>query len=710
MGTKKNRQAKKTPKHVANPLQAAIADILTSFNQGRFEAAATKSRLFIQKFPQNPFGWKVLGTALGAGGKTEDALSALRKAASLTQLDPDIFNSMGNACKALGRNAEARGHYEKALEIAPGYADAHNNLGILVQEAGRLEEALAHYEKALEQRPDLMQAHTNAATVLKRLGRFEAARAHCENVLASHPASATACNTLGAILQEEGDSEQALSWHAKALELEPHSPEIWNDMGVALQELGRYDEAVAAFRNALAMEPTQAASFFNLGNCDMARGRQEAAMEHYLHALHLRPDCTTFFDIFYIVLNSVATDQEHIYTACRHHAALYENVQAFTHSAVAAATDKPVLRIGYVSGDFNTSHPLYYFLHGVLEHHDASQFAIHCYATSPKEDAFTDRIRNSPAHWTSLVGHDDAAAAQRIHDDAIDILIDLSGHTHNNRLGVFARKPAPVQATWLGFLNTTGLQAMDYLLCNKWLVRPEEAAFCSETPWYLEGPGSCFRNDALERDLPIAPLPALANGVVTFGCCNTFHKINADVLACWIEILQNTPGSRLLCKAKLFARETVRAEFLEHFQRAGIAASRILLEGPSPFLDFLDTFNRIDISLDTFPYNGGTITCHSLSMGVPVLTLTGQSVISHAGESFLRPLGLDAWVAEDRADYVAMATDWAGRLEELAALRQELRGRLSRVHGDAAAFTRRLESAYRGMWQAFCAGGSASQP
>ena len=336
-------------------------------------------------------------------------------------------------------------------------------------------------------------------------------------------------------------------------------------------------------------------------------------------------------------------------------------------------------------------------MQGVLEHHDKNLFEVSCYATDEKSDAFTETVRRQVSCWKSLVGLTDEAAAQCIQADAVDILVDLSGHTKNNRLPLFARKPAPIQVTWLGFLNTTGLCAMDYILCNRWLVTPDDVAHCSEKPWYFDGPSTCFWNEALDDERPIPRLPALDNGFMTFGSFNNYYKITDSAIQCWISILQNVPKSRLFCKAKVFQNESIVASFLGKFTAASIDASRIIVEGPTSLEAFLEAHHKVDINLDTFPYNGGTVTCHSLSMGVPVLTIKGRSVIGHVGESFLRPLGLDDWIADEREDYVAKAIAWSHRLEELAMLRQTLRQRFKAVYGDAAAFTKRLEAAYAAM-------------
>lgn len=673
--------------------------IIAAFQQGNLGDMQQKAQQFCRKYPDVAFGWKMLGTAAGILHQHTEALTLLDKAAALNPSDPDVFKFLGNVHKDMGQLDKAIAAFKQAIRLKPDFAEAYNNLGVTLHDAERDEEAMVHYAKALALAPQYPEALNNMGISLAKCGRDAEAVSSYEKALAINPNYVQAYANLGISLVELGNHAAAIERYKTAIQINPNYAEAYNNLGYALQELGHFDEATTQFREALIRKPGYAAPAFNLGNIAMHYGLRDEAIAHYTTALRYQPTSTAIFDIYYIVLNSIADKQQVIFEACRK---FYDQFPQFDYidfdpSRYTQKTNN-VIRIGYVSGDFNNDHPLHFFMQGVLQHHDSQAFEIFCYTTSAKHDAFTESVQAQIGHWRSLVGLSDDAACRLIRSDAIDILVDLSGHTKNNRLGVFARKPAPIQVTWLGFLNTTGLRTMDYMLCNRWMVTEEDRPYCSEEPWYLEGPGSCFVSEALDGDPPLQELPALRNGFVTFGSCNNFYKITDTVLQCWIDILHAVPGSRLFCKAKVFENASIGASFLEKFTAAGIDASRITLEGPTAFAGFLEAQQHIDINLDTFPYNGGTVTCHSLSMGVPVLTLRGASVIAHVGESFLRPLGLETWIAEDTDAYVAAAVAWAGRLDELAGLRRTLRGRFKAVYGDAAAFTQRLEAAYAAMW------------
>lgn len=704
---------------------------------GRLSEAEARYRQALAIAPEAVGVRNNLGNALRGLGRLDEALAAYRETLrlqpdfyetqynmadtlkSLGQLDeaislyegvlqrrPDFvaaYNGLGNAVQLLDRFDDAIGYYNKALAIDPDYADAHNNVGSALQEVGRFDAALAHYEQALRIRPDYPEAYNNMGNCLKLLGRLGEAVAHYEQALSLRPDYAEALNNLGNALKDMGRVDEAVVCYGKALDIKPAFAEVHYNLGNSLKYLGRMDEAIDRYQEALVHNQDYAEVYNNMANAFKDLARFDEAFQCYEKTLELRPQCADFFSNYLFARNLVPNTQAALFQEYQRFSDRFERPLRGTRvpHANVAQPDRP-LRIGYVSGDFCV-HALSHFIGRVLACHDAGSHVVHCYQTSTKYDAVSEAMRGYVARWRSLVGLSDDAAADMIRADGIDILVDLSGHTAGNRLLVFARKPAPVQVTWLGFLNTTGLESMDYILCNRWLVRPEDVPYCSETPWYFDGPSSCFDNEALRGSVPVGPLPAWNNGWVTFGSFNQYCKINRHVVDCWVRILRSVPESRLYCKAKVFNSASVCAAFAERFQRHGIDASRLVLEGGSSMRDFLLAHHEVDIALDSFPYNGGTITCHSLSMGVPVLTLKGQSVISHVGESFLRPLGLDDWVADGEDDYVVKAVAWAGRLDELGALRQTLRQRFARTYGDAAGFTRRLEAAYRGMWERWCA-------
>jgi predicted O-linked N-acetylglucosamine transferase (SPINDLY family) len=358
------------------------------------------------------------------------------------------------------------------------------------------------------------------------------------------------------------------------------------------------------------------------------------------------------------------------------------------------------LRVGFVSGDLH-SHPVGYFLESVLAHIDLTALEIFLYPTYSKIDTLSRRLQAMGFAWESLVGLSDERAAQRVRENAIDILVDLSGHTGHNRLRVFAHKPAPVQVTWLGYFATTGLQAMDYILCDRYVAPASEFDHFVEKPWYLPDTYLCFAPPVV--NLRVAPLPALTTGRFTFGCFNNLTKLNDAVVALWARVLLAVPASRLFLKTKQLDDATVRQSVVDRFAAHNIDAGRLILEGAAPRAELLAAYSRVDIALDPFPYPGGTTSAEALWMGVAVLTLAGERFLSHIGESILQNAGLPEWVCANTDDYVARAASYAGDLQRLAALRNGLRQQvLVSPLFDAPRFARHFEDALRDMWAHWC--------
>jgi predicted O-linked N-acetylglucosamine transferase (SPINDLY family) len=352
-----------------------------------------------------------------------------------------------------------------------------------------------------------------------------------------------------------------------------------------------------------------------------------------------------------------------------------------------------------VSGDLRL-HPVGFFIESVLDHIDPARVQFVAYPTLPLEDELSARIKPRFAAWTSIAALDDEAAARTIRAAGVQMLVDLSGHTAHNRLPVFAWKPAPVQATWLGYFATTGVAAIDYVIADPVSVPEWARDQFTETVWYLPDGRFCFTPPSQATSLDPGPPPALRSGQVTFGCFQNMLKMNDAVLAAWGRIFQMLPGARLRVQNNAMAFETARAKLLQRLHRAGIGSDRVTLAGPMPRDAYLAAHADVDIILDTFPYTGATTTCEALWMGVPTLTLAGDTLVSRQGASVLASAGLNDWVTENEAAYIARAVDFASGLDRLARLRSGLRGTLlASPLFDARRFAANLEGALLAMWQ-----------
>ncbi|MCZ6637196.1 MAG: glycosyltransferase, partial [Alphaproteobacteria bacterium] len=358
------------------------------------------------------------------------------------------------------------------------------------------------------------------------------------------------------------------------------------------------------------------------------------------------------------------------------------------------------LRVGMVSGDFR-NHVVGRYLESFLGHIDRARVEFVAYSNVALEDEVTARLKPHFALWRKVVGLNDSALAGLVHEDGIDILVDLAGHSALNRLPMFAYRPAPVQATWLGLFTTTGVPGMDFMIADPYLAAPGEARYFTETIWPLVESWFCLDPPAF--DVEPGPLPALERGFVTFGCFNNLAKMTDEVVALWAQVLDAAPGSSLFLKtAQLYDPVSSRAT-LDRFVAHGIAPERLVLEGHSPLPEYFAAYNRVDLALDPFPFHGATTSLDGLWMGVPVLTRRGDRVGTHLGESIAWAAGLGDWIADDDDDYVAKAVALTSDLDRLAALRAGLRAQvLASPLYDGARFARNFEDALRGMWRKAC--------
>ena len=530
-------------------------------------------------------------------------------------------------------------------------------------------------------------------------GRLAEARELCRRHCGAHADDVEAWATLGLIHARLGEQREAARCFRHVLEREPGNPGAHYNLAKLLAMAGREEEAIDHYRRAIAAHPDFPQAHYNLANLLKEAGELTDAGDHYLEALRLRPDymkarCNLLSLYSYNVMLSPRESLAAHRAWDRIHGGA-ARARTFRHDRQGNAGQR--LRIGYVSPDFRR-HAVSRFFEALLAAHDREAVEVHCYAHVPRPDEVTDRLRQGADHWCFIHTLDDAAAARRIHADGIQVLVDLAGHTADNRLGIFTFRPAPVQATYLGYCTTTGLAAMDYWITDRWLNPPETEELASETLYRLDRCWLCYtppRN---------APPPArTGDPAPTFGSLNNLVKLRPPVIALWSRILQAVPGSRLLLKSWQLARSAHRRRILHAFADHGISAERLILEAATP--DYLATYHRIDVALDPFPRTGGATTADALWMGVPVVSLAGGRYIERQGLTMLHAVGLDALVARDEAGYLETAVALAQDPARLRRLRETLRPRMAGSPlCDGAGLARALEAAYRDMWSRHLAG------
>jgi predicted O-linked N-acetylglucosamine transferase (SPINDLY family) len=640
----------------------------------QFDAARELARRLTQRYPGDALGWKVLGTLLVHQGDHEAARSALEEARRLDPRDAEILNSLGQVYQETQQDEAALALYREALILRPDLAELRYNLGRTQQRLGRLDEALESYDQAIERRPDYAKAHSNRGTLLRDLGR----------------------------------PEEALLAYDRLLALHPESAETLNNRALALQDLGRQDEALANLDRALAIEPDFVAALNNRGNVLKERGCLEEALESYEGALSLQPDLIVAAQNRLLCLNYLSTWPSDRIIA--EHRAFGQRLEArIARLEPEEKRDRDPerrLRLGFVSGDFR-QHSVVFFLLPVLERLDRRGFEVYCYSTGSLQDDWTQDCRRLADVWVEATCMEHRALAERIRADGIDLLLDLAGHTKGNALPVFAAKPAPVQVSWLGYPNTTGLTTIDYRLVDA-VTDPPAPADANQTERLIRLPKGflCYRPWTSPPPPPVAPAPCLERGWVTFGSFNNLAKITPATLELWTAVLRAVPDSRLRLKSNLAADLTTWERLVESFVAQGIARERLEIQPRAPYHhEHLAAYGDIDISLDTFPYHGTTTTCEAILMGVPVVTLVGDRHAARVGASLLTHIGLPELIADSREDYVRLATRLASDRAGLTRLRAELRERLERSPvRDEVGFTRILETTLRRMWRRWCAG------
>jgi protein O-GlcNAc transferase len=726
----------------------AIQIALRFQEEGRFAEAEQTYRAALEQDPSWALGWQSLGTVLMETDQMEAAASAFGKAVTL---DPDFaaaHDGLGVALMESGQPEAAIAAWRRVVELRSDDAEARQNLALGLRHIGRIDEAVTVWGEAVALEPEVPELLVGFGNLLRESGQIDEANAAYARAAAlvaqqggAEPPGATtapgpsphreqAIDTIVSAFSRATEVDPALagrqdgpgtdpqhleSWDqamaalATAVELDPGDAIARSNLGTALLGSGKIDEAIAAFETAIGIRPDLPVTHNNLGIALRECGRLAEAIASYDRAIALDPEYGTAHASRLFALHG---DPE--YDATRllaEHRAWNERfarpLPREPHRAPGAEDRAPDrrLRIGYVSPDLR-KHPVGFFLLPLFEAHDRRLFDLTCYTDVRFPDELTRRLQGHVTNWRSTARLSDAEVAAQIREDRIDILVDLAMHSAGNRLRVFARKPAPVQVTYLAYCSTTGLDAIDWRITDPFLDPPEDGD--SETLYAersLRLGHSCYwcYQPPIDTDCPgVGPLPALDGGRTTFGCLNDFSKIGRPLLETWCRLLAMVPRSQLVLHAPPgSAREGARAVFAQ----AGVDPGRLQFLDRVPLAQYLAAHGNIDVALDPFPYGGGRTTCDALWMGVPVVSLTGRTAVGRGGTGILSNLGLSELVARTADEYVAIAARLGTDLPRLAQLRSGLRQRMERSPlMDRAGFARAMEAAYRQMWREYCGG------
>ncbi len=619
--------------------------------------------------------------------------------------DPNALHLYGLLAHQTDRLDLAIQLLTKAAQLAPGISAFHVHLASALHAMGHLDQAIQVFSRAIELDPNDAAIHRNYAVLLASAGRVEEATEHFKTVIALNPDDPEGYYNLGTAFVSRNRFKEAIEYLERAVQLQPERAENYCNLGAAYRGLWKFDQAMIHYRRALELKPDYPDALYNLGAVHHALIDVPASIECYRKCLELRPNfhiahSSLLLSMHYLAPLDVNAIHEESKTWDRRHAQPLRD-QIAPHGNDRSTNRR--LRIGYVSADF-FQHSVAFFVEPILQHHDKSRFEIFCYSSTAKADATTRRLHSHAEHWRHIANVPDDRVAQIVRQDQIDILVDLSGHTSHNRLLTFARKPAPIQVTYLGYPNTTGLSTMDYRLTDPIADPAVPPARANET-FYVEKLISLSRTGwcylpAEEAPAPRPP-PCLENGYVTFGSFNNLTKINQQLIVLWSRLLHDIPMSRLFLKSPTLDEPEVRQRVQDGFAGSGISLDRLELSGRIiSHADHLSSYHKVDIALDAFPYNGTTTTCEALWMGVPVVALSGDHHISRVGKALLTHVGVCELVASTEEEYLMLAKQLAADPDRLRQIRSTLRERMRASSlCDAEAFTRDLENVYSQIWQ-----------
>jgi len=588
---------------------------------------------------------------------------------------------------------EQRIWVNKAI-LTANQALAQNNL----QKAGEL------YDQVLQLDPSNVDALEQLGLTLSKLGRASNAIALLERAINIDPKRVRSMYMLACLIGGTERDVEAISLYKKVIKANPGLIEAYNNLGVIYKNNEQFELAIECFRAVVKADPKSGYALSNLGNVLKDAGHMEKAVDILTRAVEAEPTLTSAYSNLLVSLNYL--EKLPLEEAYKKHLCwqdyLPKNLQPSRFEFSKRLTDKPKLRIGYVSPDLH-NHSVGYFIDSVFSHYDRERYEVYAYYNNTRQDAVQKRFSGLVDHWIAVENKGDIELADQIHADQIDILVDLAGHTANNRLAVFFQKPAPVQVTWLGYPNTTGLSQIDFRISDD-IADPAGSSddFTIESLYRLDTGFLCYTPLELASD--VGQLPSLSTANITFGSFNNLVKISDLVIKTWSQILNKVPGSRLLLKSRQLGNAMTRNALIEKFGVHGIESSRLSLHAMLPARqDHMDLYDQIDIALDTFPYNGTTTTCEAMWMGVPTLTLCGDRHASRVGSSLMHRVGLNEFIASSTEDYIHKAVALTKNTAALSDLRGNLRQRMKDSPlCQPLEFCQALERGYRAMWTKNC--------
>ncbi|WP_439356721.1 O-linked N-acetylglucosamine transferase family protein [Bradyrhizobium sp. DASA03007] len=724
-------------KKLKKQADAIISAAASAHGQGRYAETEALCRQVLQAIPDHFDATHLLGLCAHQGGRLGEAQQLLARAIALEPRSHEAYNNLATVHSSLGQFEAARACQERAIALKPNFPQALTSLGNTLLHMNLPEQAIEAYDRAIRLKPDHADALCNRGLAELTLRQFDRAKQSFERALVFQsrhvealvgkgvvsielkhydeaeaalgaaltirPNSAKALAHRGRLHLELSRSERAAADFDAALALSPRLEVALQGKAQVALAMGNTAQAIAAVKTLLEENPRSAIAMTLLSACFANQGEIASAIEHLDAALAIAPDHADLIARKIHFLDFLSDADFAVQQAARKYwwEAIGGRLPQRQLSPRQADPDRRIV-IGYVAAEF-WYHSAAFGLLPVLRHHDHAKFEIVCYSCSPLRDEMTAEFKSLADIWVDAWQLSDDELADRIQADNVDILIDVSGHSTGNRLPVFARKPAPIQVTGFGHATGTGLQTMDYVLADPLFIPQSARHLLAEKVHDLP----CLITTDPILDVPPSELPMLRNGYVTFGVFNRIYKISDQAIRVWAKVMREATGSKIIIKHTLLDDSLLRDNLIARFVAQGIAEENVICMGSTPRHEHLLAFAQVDISLDTFPQNGGVSTWESLYAGVPVVAKLGNGASSRAGGAIVAAVGLNDWVAEDDEGYAAIACKYAAQPAHLAKLRAELPARIAASPaGNVEIYTRRVEAGYRQFWHDYCASAS----
>ena len=649
-----------------DPTQEDIKFILGLFNSKKFIDTKKELDKKIIKYPNSSILFNIIGAVFSEQDQLNVAIENYKRAIKINPNYAQAYNNMGTALHKLDNTNEAIKNYKKAISLKTDFAEPYNNLGNAIRELHQPKEALPYFKRAIEIKPNYVEAF----------------------------------NSLGGAHQDLGEKKEALKNFQEAIKIKPDYAEAHNNLGLVWSDLARFDESLLSYNKAIKSNPNYEKPYNNLGNLLSEFRKYSEASDLYLKALKIKPNYANASRNLLLNYNYMINYDPNLYLyyakKYRANCKLIKENLSFKYQY---EKNPKKLKLGFVSADFG-NHPGGYFTLSTLRELKKKNFELVAYVTIDRNDEFSNNFRSLFDEWNSIQKIRDIKVIEQIFKDGIHILIDLQGHSAQNRLQIFMYKAAPIQASWLS-QGSLGIPEVDYLIGSHHVTPKDEENHYVEKIWRL--PEICQVFTPPFFDVKINSLPALKNNFVTFGCINKLTKIHDEVILLWSKILISISNSKLLIKNKNLEDKNICEDFLSKFEKHNIKRNRLILVGETKTRkENLEFFNKIDIALDPFPFQGNTSTCEAVWMGVPVITLKGNRYLFHFGESINSNLGMHDWIAKNHDEYVSKAIKFSSNINQLSKIRMNLRQTfLQSPVCDAPRFAKHFSKMLWDMWKKF---------